>query len=470
MSDAHAVELVGWRFYLDRLETRLPFRFGITTMRQAPKLLLEVEIRDESGSTTKGFSADLLVPKWFEKDPNKSADEDVHNLIESARCAARAWSKLGIGSVFGRWYETYEERVRRLPADSPSRLVHGFGVALVERAIIDAWCRMNELSFFDALRGEGLGFRPGLVHAELHGWSLADALASGPATSVKLRHTVGLADPLTDADEIEGEPDGLPRTLVDNIRRYGLDTFKIKLCGDAAIDGPRLARIGEILMDETGGVPLWTVDGNEQFADAGDLALFLDEFERTPVGSRFLAGLAYVEQPLSRKISFDQSQRAGIERLSDRVPIILDEADHGLSAFPRGLELGYQGVSIKNCKGVFRSLLNRGLCDMHDGHAFQSAEDLTNLGVLALNQDLATVAALGLPHVERNGHHYFRGLDHLPEREAEAALANHPGLYTRTEERIALRIEDGRLDLRSLDTVGFGYAVDIRTDERTRLE
>ena len=67
-------------------------------------------------------------------------------------------------------------------------------------------------------------------------------------------------------------------------------------------------------------------------------------------------------------------------------------------------------MSVKNCKGVFRALLSRGLCELADDGSFQSAEDLTNLPVLALQQDLATIAALGLPHVERNGHHYFKGL------------------------------------------------------------
>ena len=32
-------------------------------------------------------------------------------------------------------------------------------------------------------------------------------------------------------------------------------------------------------------------------------------------------------------------------------------------------------------------------------------------------------------HVERNGHHYFRGLDHLPSEVAAEALAAHPDLY-----------------------------------------
>ena len=114
-------------------------------------------------------------------------------------------------------------------------------------------------------------------------------------------------------------------------------------------------------------------------------------------------------------------------------------------------------MSIKNCKGVFRALINRGLCDVLDGDLFQSAEDLTNLPVLALQQDLTTIAALGITHAERNGHHYFRGLDHLPTDLAHAALARHPDLYVGHGDGAALRIEAGSLRMGSLDCVGYGY-------------
>ena len=58
--------------------------------------------------------------------------------------------------------------------------------------------------------------------------------------------------------------------------------------------------------------------------------------------------------------------------------------------------------------------------------AFQSAEDLTCLPVLSLQQDLAVVAALGFAHCERNGHHYAYGMSAAPEAEQEAFLAAHP--------------------------------------------
>ena len=47
-----------------------------------------------------------------------------------------------------------------------------------------------------------------------------------------------------------------------------------------------------------------------------------------------------------------------------------------------------------------------------------------------LLQDLAVVSSLGLPHVERNGRHYFRGAGHLSADERSQLARRHPDLFT----------------------------------------
>ena len=102
--------------------------------------------------------------------------------------------------------------------------------------------------------------------------------------------------------------------------------------------------------------------------------------------------------------------------------MLIDESDAELDSFTRAVALGYRGVSTKNCKGIVKSFLNRSLVERENrGRAlgqrlFMSAEDLTNVPVVPLQQDLATVRALGITHVERNGHHYVRGLAHCAGR------------------------------------------------------
>ena len=106
---------------------------------------------------------------------------------------------------------------------------------------------------------------------------------------------------------------------------------------------------------------------------------------------------------------------------------------------------------------------NRAFAAAHDARVGRrelvlSAEDLSNLPVVALQADLAVVALLGIDHVERNGHHYFRGLSHLSAAEKAAALTNHEDLYERRGDEVFLRVAGGVLECGSLQVPGMGFA------------
>lgn len=82
---------------------------------------------------------------------------------------------------------------------------------------------------------------------------------------------------------------------------------------------------------------------------------------------------------------------------------------------------------------------------------------MCTLGPVALLQDLAMMALLGIEHVERNGHHYYRGLSMVPPGWQEAAVAAHGDLYAPHPEGFAcLRIHGGRLQLASVNAAPFG--------------
>ena len=438
--------------------TRIPFRFGIHTLTEAPLATVTVTVIAEDGATAQGASSDLLVPKWFEKDPAKSPEEDSAALAASAEAAFELGKSLEAATVFDLWHQLHTGRVGNQPRDASDLLVRGFGVALLERAVMDAVCRLHGVSFHDALRCDLFGFRPETIHPNLAGWDLASGLDKTPASSIGLRHTGGLLDALQET-EGGGPQDGFPGSLAEDIRRYGLTLFKIKVGGEEGEDLERLQRIATVLRAEVEGPVRFTLDGNEQFNSLEPLAELLEALAASPGGEEFLEGLLFVEQPLKREKTFDPTSHEDISRVEAFGPLLVDEADFDTWAFPEAVAIGYRGISVKACKGVFRALLNRGLCQVSEGELFQSGEDLTNLPVRALQQDLALMASLGIPHVERNGHHYFRGLDHLPLEFAEAAMDKHPGLYHREEETIALRVKGGKLDLSSLHCPGFGCAL-----------
>lgn len=478
--------------------TRLPFRFGMHTMTAAPLVTCRVGIEVGGGAggggraarRWVGYSSDLLVPKWFAKDPGSGIADDWRDLLGAQRAAIDALLEGGGAredTVFGHWRRVYAERVESTPRTAGDRLVRVEGVSLLERAMIDAVCRGLGVGLRAALAGGALGFAAGELDAGVLGWT-ADRLSGGDrgpgggATGrrVTLRHTVGLLDAIEPGDTGAGERvgDGLPECLVEDIRAFGLTHFKIKITSDSEEQIDRLARVWGAIRREAGAGARVTLDGNEQFESVGQFVGVLERIGREDRFAGFLDALLLIEQPLARGWTFDRAANAGMERMAAFAPCIIDEADAGLWALPEAKALGYRGVSIKSCKGVFGAVLNRARCDVWNqsgvagagGAVFQSGEDLTTLPVLALQQDLELMATLGVEHVERNGHHYFRGLGHLPPGERRAACDAHGDLYQADDGdgRAALRIEGGRLAIGSvLDAPGFGYAGPIDLDART---
>jgi hypothetical protein len=124
---------------------------------------------------------------------------------------------------------------------------------------------------------------------------------------------------------------------------------------------------------------------------------------------------------------------------------------------------GYRGISSKSCKGFYKSFINLARCarwnrDEGAPRYFMSGEDLTAQAGLAVQQDLALAALLGLEHVERNGHHYVNGMASLSAAEQAAFLAAHPDLYVKSAGAVRLRIAGGALAIGSLGCPGWASA------------
>lgn len=464
------IRILDVSLHLTDCRARIPFRFGIHTMTAAPLCLARVLVEDRSGRRMEGFSSDLLVPKWFEKNPDQSIADDWQRLLQCAQEAAQtALDSSSCTAVFDHWLRVYEARVRSAPPEARDLLVRGEGVSLIERALMDAACRLAEATFHDAWLQDLFGFSPDLLLPELSGWDALRTLPAAPPSLIAIRHTIGLLDTLSEADLDPDQRinDGLPESLEADIRRYGLTHFKIKLSGDTDADIDRLRAVGAVLSPIAS--PLITFDGNEQFESVEQLNSLLRQLSEDPRASSLLEHLRYIEQPLARSQTFEPEPNRGLDRLP--WPCLIDEADFNLESFPRAIELGYRGVSIKNCKGVFRAMINRARCEVSELPLFQSAEDLTNLPIIALQQDLATASLLGMTHVERNGHHYFDGLKHLPPSEQQAAMARHDDLYAHGTNGPQLVTREGALSLRSIQvSIGYAYDVPIDVQQRTALD
>lgn len=444
--------------HLADLQTRMPFRYGIATMTRMPMAFVRVAL-DLDGRTVFGVAADLLPPKWFTKDPNRDPDLEVREML--AVIARTLEISIGVRgeSPFEIWQELYETQdIWSETEDVPPLLAH-FGTSLVERAVIDAWCRGMGDSFHRLLRADQTGLSLDSIHPELAGRTAADLLPRSPLRETTVRHTVGLADPLTQADLPSAErlDDGLPQTLEDCIRTYGLRHFKIKLCGDLTTDRPRLEAIEKILTASATDYQV-SLDGNEQFKAFPAFRDYWDELNGIPAVQRLIERLLFVEQPVHRDHALD----SGLLEWADRPAIIIDESDANVAAVPLALKLGYAGASHKNCKGVFRGIAAACLLEnrkhREPGRTFiHSGEDLCNLGPVALQQDLAVAAALGITSVERNGHHYVAGLSWLAPEWQAPLIHSHGDLYRRSRDGWpTLDIRDGRIRLASVNESPFG--------------
>ena len=255
------------------LKARMPFRYGIATMTEVTHVFLRLAF-DFDGRPESGLAADHLPPKWFTKDPNRALDEEVTEMLAVIRAAVGHARAIKAATPFLFWRELYAAQSAWAKAEKIPPLLAHFGTSLVERALIDACCRLNGVTLAAALRGNLLGLDLGALHTVLAGTTPRDWLPAAPPTEVFARHTVGLSDPITD-DEIPADErvtDSLPQSLVACIRFYGLTHFKLKINGDAPRDRARLARMAEVFARECPAGYAYSLDGNESFREVAAFA------------------------------------------------------------------------------------------------------------------------------------------------------------------------------------------------------
>jgi hypothetical protein len=452
MGEAFRFQVAAVERYERPVRLRMPFRFGVVTLTAAPQAFVRARIRLPDGREGWGAGAEILAPKWFDKDLALSNEDNFDQLRLALGLARDAYLDGATRTAFGHFAAHYREVIAAGAGCGLNPLVACFGPAQLDRAILDALCRLERMSFYDAVQGNLVGIAPGELAPDLAGFDVDAFLARlQPAGKIAARHTVGLVD------VIAGHPrqvnDGLPESLAEVVAAYGHTWFKLKVGGKVDEDVARLAEIAAVL--DAGGRPYRaSLDGNEQYDDLESLQRLLARMRAEPRLARLVSAIAFIEQPINRKHALERD----VSAVARTVPVIVDESDADLDAFPRAKALGYSGVSSKMCKGLYKSIINAARCahwSAPEHRYFMTGEDLTTQAGLAVQQDLALVNLLGMTHVERNGHHYVNGMADLPAHEQDAFLAAHPDLYERSHGAVRLRITNGELAIGSLGCVGF---------------
>jgi hypothetical protein len=423
-----------------------PFRFGAVVINATPQAFVRVEIEVEGKGRATGASAEFLVPKWFDKRPHLSPEQTVDELRRSLLIARDIYlAHSAYETAFGLHAACIGAQVEACAREDIPPLAAAYGPAEIDKAILDALLRCTGGNFFDGMKSNIAGVDARLSR-DLIDADMSRFLAGrNRLEHVAIRHTVGMDD------KVEGEGG-----VADTKENAGARYFKLKLNGDPQHDADRLTRIGKELATLPYDYRI-TLDANEQYADLVALSSLVEQLDRDTALRPIAQKLLYIEQPMPRDIT-RQSPLGALARRD----FIVDEADDSYDAFPAARALGYRGISSKSCKGIYKSVINatRAAKWSADGEkCFIAGEDLTCQAGLAVQQDLALGALIGVTHAERNGHHYVDGFGDTPAAEAEAFLTAHPDLYVRDGNKIRLAIHDGDLLTGSLTTPGFATSV-----------
>jgi len=447
---------------IELLETpvvlRMPFRFGIVTLRKCFQAFVRVRIETSDGKSAWGATAEMIAPKWFDKNPNLTDDENFEQERDVLRIATQAYlSDTSSDTAFGHFIRHHDTHLKVCASKGYNPLLASYGNALIDKAVLDALCRIRHMSFYQVMQSNLVGMHDG--HSQFSGIDFSAFLNQlRPATHIHARHTVGLVDAITAADITEPVNDGLPETLEQVVEHYGHRYYKLKVCGQLDKDIARLTAIASVL-DRIQAPYFASLDGNEQYKNAEEVAELLSTMRATPALHRMVNSIMFVEQPISRAHALDTD----LSHMNLGLPVIMDESDGTLDAFVKAKGKGYSGISSKTCKGIYKSFLNAARCQQwntegNTRHFFMSGEDLTVQAGLCIQQDLALVNLLGITHVERNGHHYVNGLVSRTKEEQADFLQNHGDLYESSFGATRVKISEGRLHIASLACPGFASA------------
>jgi L-alanine-DL-glutamate epimerase-like enolase superfamily enzyme len=432
-------------FFERPIDFARPFRFGAVTVNAAVQIFVRVEIEVEGNGRAVGAAAEMLAPKWFDKRPHLSPDETVAEMRRTLLIARELYlAQSGFSTAFALHAACIGAQSEACAKEDIPQLAAAYGPAEIDKAILDALLRAAGLNFFEGMSNNIAGIDARLS-SDLGNGDIAQFLSRRRRLErVAVRHTVGLDD------KIEGEGG-----VADATENSGARYFKLKLGGDPDADTMRLNRIGRELLKLPYDYRV-TLDANEQYADLDALCILTARLDRGSALKPIASKLLYIEQPMPRDIT----RQSPLGALANR-DFIIDEADDCYDAFVQARTLGYRGISSKSCKGLYKSIINATRAakwSADGGSYFVAGEDLTCQAGLAVQQDHALAALIGVTHAERNGHHYVDGFADTPVAEADAFLAAHGDLYLRSD-KVRLAIHDGDLLTGSLTVPGFASAV-----------
>src|SRR5258708_2595668 len=133
MMTAPRLGLLDASFFERPVRLRLPFRFGIVTLTEAPQIFVRVRVRLHDGREGEGVAAELVAQKWFDKSRAFPNEDNFNQLRRSAAIARRYLMAAGTQTAFGLSATAEVPHRAACSVCGLNDLVASFGLALLER-------------------------------------------------------------------------------------------------------------------------------------------------------------------------------------------------------------------------------------------------------------------------------------------------------------------------------------------------
>src|SRR4051812_31548756 len=113
---------------------RLPFRFGVVTLTECPQAFVRARIEFADGSSSWGAAAEMMAPKWFDKNLALSNEDNFNQLRDVLAMARDAYlAEKAPDTAFGHFARHYDGHLRAAAAKNYNPLLANYGPALIDR-------------------------------------------------------------------------------------------------------------------------------------------------------------------------------------------------------------------------------------------------------------------------------------------------------------------------------------------------
>ena len=148
------LRVLGTDLHVVNMRLRMPFRYGIVTLTALPHLFVRAEVEIDGDAARRARRGPPGAEVVHEGPADAARDElaEMFKVIETACDVARAAGKHR--SVFDWWLHTYQGQAAWAGGWGIPPLLAHFGTSLIERAVIDAFCRAQGVPFATRRAGE----------------------------------------------------------------------------------------------------------------------------------------------------------------------------------------------------------------------------------------------------------------------------------------------------------------------------